>query len=221
MISLSDVKKNGQVNVFINQTEKYLDALNFTDHGYRHVEVVSGRCINLAKKLKLDKRGQEICGIAGFCHDMGNFMGRTMHHYWSSILFSQIFANQMDPEDLAIVLQAIVSHDKDELKIVNKASAILIIADKSDVHRSRVKGMKYSKKIENDIHERVNFATTDNKLFLNSKKKEIVLQVKIDEKVAKPIEYFEIFNDRMSFCRIAAKFLGYNFALIINNFKLS
>ena len=220
-LTLEEVKNNPFIDNFIKQTEKYLVALGYTDHGYRHVNIVSDRCMMLSRHLGLNQHDTELSGIAGYCHDMGNFLGRTQHHYWSAMMFSQIFIPEADPVDVSRVTQAIVTHDKDDLKIVDKISAILIIADKSDVHRDRVVASTSKHSLEQDIHDRVNFAATSNSLKVNRLRKQIVLKINIDTKEAKPMDYFEIFSDRMSFCRLAAEYLGYKFVLIINNFKLS
>lgn len=219
-LTLADVKSNPYVDNFIRQTEKYLIALGYTDHGFRHVGIVSQRCMDLAKQLGLSQHDQELAGIVGYCHDMANFLGRTQHHYWAAMLFSQIFIPEYEPEDVSRVCQAIVSHDKDDLKIVDKLSAVLILADKSDVHRSRVIDSD-AKDFDQDIHDRVNYAATGNSLTVDKKKKYVTLKIQIDTKQAEPIDYFEIFIDRMSFCRLAAEFLGYKFVLVINNFRLS
>lgn len=219
-LTLEGVKKNPYVDNFIQQTEKYLVALGFTDHGPRHVGIVADRCQMLARQLKLNAHDIELAGIAGYCHDMGNYMGRTQHHYWSAMLFSQIFIPEADPADISRVVQAIVTHDKDEIKIVDKLAAILILADKSDVHRDRVV-RKDLKGIMGDIHDRVNYAATSNSLKISTLRKQIVLRITIDTKEASPMDYFQIFSERMSFCQVAAQFLGYRFVLIINNFKLS
>lgn len=219
-LNLEDVKNNPYICNFIKQTEKYLTEIGYTDHGFRHIEIVSQRSIELAKKLGFNQHEQQLAGIAGYCHDMGNFLGRTQHHYWAAMLFSQIFIPEYDPEDISRVCQAIVSHDKNDLKIIDKLSAILILADKSDVHRSRVIN-KSNKNLKQDIHDRVNYAAIANSLIIDKKKKNIILKIKIDTQQAKPIDYFEIFIERMSFCRLAADFLGYKFVLIINNFQLS
>jgi hypothetical protein len=225
-LTLEDIKKNPYIDNFIKQTEKYLKAIGYTDHGPRHVGIVTERCMMLARQLKLNDHEIELAGISGYCHDMGNFLGRTQHHYWAAMLFSQIFINKYEPEDISRVTQAIVSHDKDDLKIVDKLSAILVIADKSDVHRDRVIRKDFGKNVginreADDIHDRVNYAATSNSLKVNPLRKQIVLRLKIDVKEASPMDYFEIFSARMSFCRIAAEYLGYRFVLIINNFKLS
>lgn len=219
-LTLEGVKQNPYVDNFIRQTEKYLTALGFTDHGYRHVNIVADRCMMLARQLRLNTQEIELAGIAGYCHDMGNYLGRTQHHYWSAMLFSQVFISEADPAEISRITQAIVTHDKDELKIVDKIAAVLVIADKSDVHRDRVISNNL-KNQEKDIHDRVNFAATSNSLKVDRLRRRIILKITIDAKEAKPMDYFEIFSERMSFCRLAAEFLGYKFVLIINNFKLS
>jgi uncharacterized protein len=218
-ITLAEVKANSYINEFIRQTDKYLIALGYTDHGYRHLDIVADRCLMMADKFGLSKHEAQLAAAAGYCHDMGNFLGRTQHHYWAAMLFSQIFIPEYEPSDISRVSQAIVSHDKDDLKIVDKITAVLILADKSDVHQSRV--INANRQGEMDIHDRVNFAAQANDLKINRLTKQVILKIKIDPKVAKPMDYFEIFSERMSFCRVAAEFLGYRFVLIINNFKLS
>ncbi|HNV96985.1 MAG TPA: phosphohydrolase [bacterium] len=221
MITLQQVKENKFVQEFINQSEKYLDAIGFTDHGRRHLSIVSDRARSLAKAIGLSEKDQEMCAIVGYCHDMGNFLGRTDHHYWGAMLFMQTFLKEIDnPEELATIMQAITSHDKDELKIVNAVAAVLILADKSDVHRTRVKTKKIID-ITSDIHDRVNYAAMKNDFSVNKLKKEIKLKIQIDTKITSPMDYFEIFIERMTFCKTAAEFLGYKFTLIINNSKLS
>ncbi|MFA5022448.1 MAG: HD domain-containing protein [Patescibacteria group bacterium] len=221
-LTLDLVKQNPKIKDFVNQTERYLNALGYTDHGTRHINIVADRAKSLAHKLGLSEREQELASIAGYCHDMGNFLGRTQHHYWASFLFSQVFLNEVDnPNDVSTIIQAIVSHDKDELKIVNKVTAVLILADKSDVHRSRVKNHKMRQNDpQEDIHDRVNYAVIDNDLIVDPKKKIITLRMQLDTKFSAPLEYFEIFTERMAFCRIAAEYLSYKFGLEINNFKL-
>lgn len=218
-LNLKTVKANLKIKDFIEKTEQLLDAIGYTDHGFRHINIVSDRARSLAGKLGLKKQDQELAAIAGYCHDMGNFLGRTQHHYWGAFLFSQVFMPLFeDSSGITAVMQAIASHDKDDLKLVNKISAILILADKSDVHRSRVKEKNLAK-IKSDIHDRVNYSVVKNDFSFN--KKEIILKLKVDAKITDPLEYFEIFTGRMAFCRQAAKYLGCKFKLIINDFKLS
>lgn len=219
MLTFQEVKKNPQILEFISQTDTLMKAIGFTEHGLRHVNLVAQRAGDLAKDAGLSKTEQQSACIAGFCHDMGNFLGRQQHHYWGALLFHQIFQNNCSPKELAIITQAIVNHDKYTMKLANRVSAVVVLADKSDVHRSRVT-TRSLKKIKEDIHDRVNYAVTKSDLQIKPNKKHIVLVLKIDTKFVPIIEYFEIFTERMSYCRQAADYLGYRFHLIINDFKL-
>jgi len=219
MLTFSQIKNHPQVIVFLRETEKALEALEYTEHGYRHAQLVADRARNLAKEIGLNKNEQELAAVAGYCHDFGNFLGRSQHHYWGALLFHQIFQNDFTPQELALITQAIANHDKEEMKFSNQLAAIIVLADKSDVHRSRVISRAFEK-IKADIHDRVNYATTETKLKVNKKEKKIVLTLKIDTKFVPIMEYFEIFTGRMAYCRQAAKYLGYKFSLVINNVKL-
>jgi metal-dependent HD superfamily phosphatase/phosphodiesterase len=204
---------------FITQTEEALLALSYTDHGLRHTDIVSNRSMEIAKKIGMTDREAELAGIAGFCHDMGNFMTRTYHHYFGSLLFHQIFQKDFLPEEMSTVMQAIANHDKKEMDFTHKISAILVLADKSDVDRSRV-FEKNMNEIKSDMHNRVNYATTESRLKVDNEKKRITLSLKIDTNFVPIMEYFEIFTERMTFCREAAEFLGYNFGIVINKIRL-
>ena len=219
MFTLNQVKNNSQVLEFIRQTEIRMRVLRYSEHGLRHANLVSDRAREIAKEITLTDREQEMCAIAGFCHDMGNFMSREYHNYFGSLLFHQIFNEKFEPKEMFKIVQAISNHDKAEMNFTNKISAILVLADKSDVRRSRVM-IKSVKEIKNDIHNRVNFATKESVLKVNKKKKTITLMLSIDSKSVPVMEYFEIFTKRMVYCRQAAKYLNYHFGLIINNFKL-
>lgn len=219
MIGLRNVKKNSQILGFINQTEAAMEALSYTNHGLRHSNIVADRAVQIARSLGLPEREGELAAISGFCHDMGNFMTRELHHHMGSILFGQTFSGKMDPKELTIIMQAISNHDKDEMNFVNVVSAILVLADKSDVDRSRV-SEKDMNKIKEDIHDRVNYAARQSALTVDKKKKQITLTLKIDTNFCPVIEYFEVFTGRMVFCRKAAQFLGYDFGLVINSFRL-
>jgi metal-dependent HD superfamily phosphatase/phosphodiesterase len=220
--TLEYVKKNSYVYEFIRQTDKYIDHLGYSDHGFRHVNIVADRSMSMAKKIGLSPKEIELAGIAGYCHDMGNYLGRTQHHYWGSMLFTQIFINDenCDPESLAVVNQAIADHDKNVNKLVSKVAAILVLADKSDVARDRIQiKIKDSKNIEN-IHTRVNWFVLDSDLRIYPERKVVKLVLKVDKSLS-VIEYFEIFAERMSYCTTAAKFLGYRFQMKINDVNFS
>lgn len=219
MITLDDVKKNPQILEFINQTEQAMEALKYTNHGLRHATIVSDRCMQIAKAIGLQAREAELAGIAGFCHDIGNFMTRTFHHFFGAMLFSQVFNSTFDPKELAMIMQAISNHDKEEMNFTHHISAILVLADKSDVDRTRVTDKELTH-MKTDIHDRVNYAARESMLKIEPSKKRITLTLKIDTNFCPVMEYFEIFTERMVFCRKAAQFLGYDFGLVINKFRL-
>lgn len=219
MITLNQVRKNPQVEEFIKQSVNSLIFEGYTDHGLSHLDLVADRARKIAREIGLSPKKQELSAIAAFCHDMGNFLSRTNHHYFGALLFHQVFQNEVPAEDLSLVMQAISNHDKEEMKFSNPVSAVLVLADKSDVRRSRVLVKKLDE-IKADIYDRVNFATTISKLRINKEKKVISLVLKIDTNFVPIIEYFEIFTERMTHCRGAAQYLGYKFGLVINNFKL-
>ncbi|MDI6820771.1 MAG: HD domain-containing protein [Patescibacteria group bacterium] len=219
-LKLNDIKKNEEVLAAIRESDKALEIMGFTEHGLRHLNIVSDRAQEIAKDIGMNEREIELSAIASFCHDMGNFMGRTQHHYWAAILFRQIFGNEMDGDELVTITQAIANHDKEEMKFTNKVAAVLVVADKSDVHKSRVRNQPIEATML-DIHDRVNYAVVDSSIKIDKEEKTIILALTIDVNLVPIIEYFEIFTERMSYCRKAAGYLGYRFSLIINNFKLS
>lgn len=218
-ITLNEVRKNSYVLEFINQSSRALGFYHYTDHGIDHLNLVANRSRELAQKISFSKDNQELCAIAGFCHDMGNFINRENHEHWGALLFQTIFQDKMPPKDMAVIMQAIANHDDYYAKILSSVGAIVVIADKSDVRKTRVV-TKDSRIIEKDIHNRVNFAVEENELSADLSKKIITLRLKIDTTFVPIMEYFEIFTERMVQCRKAAQFLGYKFGLIINDFKL-
>jgi len=219
MITLKEVQKNPLVTEFIKQTETTLKVHDYTHHGLRHANLVADRARTVARVIGLSKKEQELSSIAAFSHDMANFLSRTYHNYLGAVMFQQIFADDFSPKELALIMQAIANHDKYEMKFSNPISAVVVLADKSDVHRSRVT-IRDIKKIKTDIHNRVNYATKTSRLGINRKSKRITLSLKIDTKFVPLIEYFEIFTDRMVYCRKAASCLGYKFGLIINSVRI-
>jgi hypothetical protein len=219
MLTLKEVKKNPYLLEFIKQAEKRLRTLKYTNHGLDHAKLVAARARTVAKEIGLNKKEQELSAIAGFTHDFGNFLSRGYHNYLGALIFQQIFQDDFLPNELALIMQAIVNHDKYEMEFSDSISAVVVLADKSDVRRSRVT-VKDKKIIKEDIHNRVNYAVKHSKLGIDKKKKRITLSLKIDTNFVPIIEYFEIFTERMIYCRKAAQYLGYKFSLIINNFKL-
>ena len=221
MITLSQVKRNPQILRFIRETEKTLAELSYTDHGLRHSTVVADRALAISKEVGLTKEETRLSAIAGFCHDMANFLGRENHNYYGALLFHQVFQKKATPKELVRIMGAIAKHDEKEgnIRFTDLIAAIVVLADKADVHRSRVI-VKEMEDIKADIHDRVNYATTSSHLKIDKKKKKITLNLRIDTNFVPIMEYFEIFTDRMVYCRKAAEYLGYNFGLIINKFRL-
>jgi hypothetical protein len=193
--------------------------MSLTEHGLKHAEFVSNRALEIGQGIGFNLRNQDLVLSASYTHDIGNFLSRTYHHYFGSMLLFDIFKDKIDIKDLTIIMQAIANHDKEDMKLVHPVSAVVIIADKSDVRRERVLESDIEK-IKTDIHDRVNYATIENKMIINSQKKTITLKLKIDTNVCPIMEYFEIFTSRMNYCRLSAEYLKYHFSLIINDFKL-
>jgi hypothetical protein len=218
-ITLEEVKKNEQILEFIKQTRDALAALSFTDHGLSHANFVTERAQEISEAIGLDDREKDLAAISSFCHDMGNFLSRSNHNYLGALLFHQVFNGKFEPEEMAIIMQSITNHDRGDMALTNNVSAVTILADKSDVRRSRVI-TEDMEEIRSDIHDRVNYATKESEVRVDNKNKRIDLVLKIDTGFVPVMEYFEIFTDRMVYCRIAAEFLGYNFGLVINDFKL-
>lgn len=213
------IKENEIIKTWLCDSYHITKEMSLTEHGLKHAEFVSQRALEIAKKLNLDKRIQDLSLSSAYTHDVGNFLSRTYHHYFGSMLLFDILKEEINIKDLTIIMQAVANHDKEDMKLVHPVSAITIIADKSDVRRERVLE-KDIKKIKEDIHDRVNYATIENKLSVNFSNKTITLKLKIDTNVCPIMEYFEIFTSRMNYCRLSAEYLGCHFSLIINNFKL-
>ena len=217
-ITLEAVKKNQLVNNFITAANEYLGAVGYTEHGFRHVSLVASVAHNTLTHLNYPDPLPELAGIAGYLHDIGNVVNRQDHGQSAALIAMKILG-QMNatPEEIATIISAIGNHEEEIGEPVNPVAAALILADKSDVHKTRVRNPNM---IAFDIHDRVNFAAERSFLKVDTQKKLISLDLTIDTKISQVMEYFEIFMSRMIMCRRAAKFLGCNFELIINERKL-
>lgn len=219
-LTLNDVKQSEEISEFLIRTENRMKLIGYTDHGRRHAKIVSERSGQIAKKFNFHENEIEYAKIAGYCHDIGNFLDRKFHHLWGSILFYQVFRDKTDDLfGLNEIIQAISNHDKEDITVSSKIAAVLVIADKSDVSRDRV--LLPEKNIsERDIHNRVNFAVKKSYLDISSDNTYINLILELDTKIASISEYVEIFSERMNYCRKASNFLGSQFGLMINNYPL-
>jgi metal-dependent HD superfamily phosphatase/phosphodiesterase len=217
-ISLEEVKKNPIVNVLVRSANDYLGTLGYTEHGVRHVSLVASIAENVLLYLDYPKRIQELAGIAGYIHDIGNVVNRHDHGQSAALLAMRLLKDMgMTPQEVALIISAIGNHEEQSGDPVNPIAAVLILADKSDVHKTRVRNRDISKY---DIHDRVNFAVERSFLKVIKERKIISLQLTIDTQISKVMEYFEIFMSRMLMCRRAASFLNCTFELIINERKL-
>jgi len=216
-ISYATVRLDPEVQSLIRNANRNLGAIGYTEHGFRHVGLVANIARNILKKMGFDERHQELAAIAGYLHDVGNVVSRHGHARTGALLAHSILSRLgAGPEDTAIVMGAIGSHE-DEGHMgdpVHAVSAALILADKSDVHRSRVRNADPT---TFDQHDRVNFAATSSRLEVDPEAKSVTLELTIDTSIAPVMQYFEIFLPRMLMSRRAAETLGYSFHITIND----
>jgi len=218
LITLKELKENKEVSTYIKMANLHLKAMGYTDHGSRHVNLVANRAEEVMKQLNYSKRDQELAAMAGYLHDIGNVVSRHDHGQSGAVLSQRILDKMgMDTEEIALIIAAIGNHEEQSGHPVNHIAATLILADKSDVHRSRVCNKDIS---TFDIHDRVNYGAEHSDLVISSEEKTITMIVDIDLSITTVVEYFEIFLARMIMCRRAADFLKCNFGLVINDSKL-
>ena len=218
MITLNEIKLDVQVRAYLDKADEHMSAIGYTEHGHRHAKVVSKSALEIISKLGYPKRICELAHIAGYLHDIGNIVGRYDHGQVSAMLTNNILIRLgMEPQEVASVIGAIGNHEEETSDPVNIVCAGLIIADKSDVHRSRVRNPHM---ISFDIHDRVNYAAKRSFLKIDKARKTITLELVIDTDISQVMEYFEIFLSRMIISRRAAKFLKCKFRLIINKTRL-
>ena len=216
-VGLDVVKADPEVQAFIRNANRNLAAIGYTEHGFRHVGLVANIARNILKRMGFDRRQQELAAIAAYLHDIGNVVSRFDHARTGALLAHGILRRLgAIPEDTAIVMGAIGSHE-DEGHIgepVHAVSAALILADKADVHRSRVRNPDPT---TFDQHDRVNFAATSSRLRIDPDTRSVTLELEIDTSIAPVMHYFEIFLPRMLMSRRAAEALGYAFHITIND----
>jgi len=218
MITLKDIKENKELDALIRGAQKQLNAIGYTEHGHRHISIVSKRAGDILEKLGYPERTVELTRIAGYMHDIGNCVNRVDHAHTGAILAYNILKEMgMLIEEITEIMMAIGNHDENTGTAVSDISAALILADKSDVHRDRVVNKNLS---TFDIHDRVNYAVTNADLIMNEKERKVTLNLTIDTKISPVLDYFEIFMQRTMMCKYAAKYLKIWFELIINDTKL-
>lgn len=214
LITLEKVKSDRQVDAYIKRADENLSVIGYTEHGRRHSGLVAKRAYDTLMELKVSAREAELSAIAGYLHDIGNVFNRFNHPYTGAVLAHTLLRDlDMDLDEITAIVAAIGNHDDDGWEPVSRISAGLILADKSDVHRSRVRNPDM---IKFDIHDRVNYAVNKSTLEVDVEKTTITLSLTIDLGISSVMEYFEIFLNRMLYCKRAANFLGNQFRLVVN-----
>ena len=218
MITIDDVKENETVVKLIAKADEVLGVMGYTEHGQRHSSLAANIAYNIMMRLGKGEERAQLAAIAGYMHDIGNLINRDFHAQTASVMAFHILSEMgMDTADIAEVVAAIGNHDERDGYPISDVSAAVILADKSDVHRSRVRNTEMLKV---DIHDRVNYAAEESFLRIDDEKKIASLEIRIDTSISQVMEYFEIFLSRMLVCKRAAEFLGLKFALVINDNKL-
>ena len=218
MITFEDVKNNIEVNALVEGSQKQLNALGYTEHSVRHVTMVANRAAEVLETLGYPEERIELAKIAGYMHDIGNCVNRVDHAHTVAILAYQILKGMgMDSAKRTEIMMAIGNHDEQTGTAVSDISAALILADKSDVHRSRVVNKNIS---TFDKHDKVNYAVTNSEFKISKEERKVTLNLTIDTKISPVLDYFEIFMERTMMSKHAAKYLGIWFELIINDTKL-
>jgi uncharacterized protein len=217
-VALADVQAHEGVQTFIALADRYLGELGYTEHGFRHAGLVARIAYNVLHRLDYEERMCELAAISGYLHDLGNFVSRTMHSQTGAAISYDLLKDLgMSYGEVGVVLGAIGNHEEQFGQPVNPAGAALIVADKSDVHRTRV---RLQDPTQFDIHDRVNHAVEHSFLRVDSAARTLTLELTIDTELAGVMEYFEIFLSRMVMCRRAAEFLECQFKIDINGTQL-
>lgn len=208
------IKKDESIKVYITQADASLAVLGYTEHSFAHVGRVAEMAGYLLKTLGHDDRTVELARIAGFMHDIGNLVNRVDHSQSGAVMAFRILDNMGFPADeISMIVTAIGNHDEGTGVPVSPMAAALILADKSDVRRSRV---RVKDQAAFDIHDRVNYSVTSSQLKINDEHTAVTLELAVDTQFSSVMDYFEIFMNRMLLCRKAAQALGLTFSLLIN-----
>ena len=223
-ITYEYIKRNKDVQTYISSADAALSSIGYTEHSNAHVERAAATAFMILDTLGYDERTCELAQIAAYMHDIGNVVNRVNHAQTGAVMAFRLLDNLgMPPEEIALIISAIGNHDENSAAPVTPVAAALIIADKSDVRRSRVRPAERELAEHGtlpDIHDRVNYAVKNSKLSFTEDKKELVLTLDIDTDISSVMEYFEIFLSRMSLCKTAARSLGVSFGVVINNSKI-
>lgn len=217
-MTYAEIRNNEEVCALLDRGNQNLGVLGFTDHSEAHCLLVAERAAYILRKLGYSDREEELARIAGFMHDIGNAINRTHHAELGALLANDILKQtDMPMADRIAVIAAIGQHDESTGRSMDPISAALILADKTDVRRNRVRTKEESRF---DIHDRVNYAVTGTSVKVDPEKKTIALNLQVDDSICTMYEYFDIFLTRMLMCRGAAEMLGCQFRLTVNGGKV-
>ncbi len=217
-MTYQEIRQNEAIKTYIEAADESLRALGYTEHSFAHVGMVAERAEYILKSLDFPERKIELAKIAAYLHDIGNLVNRVEHSQSGAVMAFRILDKLgFLPEEIAEITTAIGNHDEGTGVPVNPIAAALILADKSDVRRSRVRNEDIT---HFDIHDRVNYSVTKSELKINEAKSLIKLKLSVDTRMGSIMDYFEIFMERMILCRKAAEKLGLQFKLMINEQQL-
>ena len=217
-MTYEEIKNNEEINTYIRQADLSLSALGYTEHSFAHVTLVAENAGYILQTLGYDERTIELAKIAGYLHDIGNLVNRVEHSQSGAIMAFRILDHlNFPPDETGMIVSAIGNHDEGTGVPVSPLAAALILADKSDVRRNRVRNQD---EVSFDIHDRVNYSVTKAELKINEAQTIIKLKLSVDTRYGSVMDYFEIFLQRMILCRKAAEKLGLQFKLIINEQQL-
>mgnify|MGYP004533043133 CR=1 FL=1 len=217
-MTYQEIQKDEAIRVYVTQADASLGALGYTGHSFPHVMHVAELVGYVLETMGYPERTVELGKIAGYLHDIGNLVNRVDHSQSGAVMaFVLLTRMQFPPEEIAIITAAIGNHDEGNGVPVNPVAAALILADKSDVHRGRVRNRDMS---SFDIHDRVNYSVTKSELKINEAHTIVKLKLTVDTHFSSVMDFFEIFMNRMILCRKAAETLGLRFTLIINEQQL-
>ena len=217
-ITLDAVQNDPELSLFIASADRVMEGMGFTEHGFRHANLVASISYQVLHRLGFTEREADLACVAGYLHDVGNMMTRESHAQTGAVLVYHTLKERTAGNDLAAIMAAIANHEEDDGYAVSPIAAAVILADKSDVHRSRVRRTGTP---NSDIHDRVNSAVEQSFLRVDSDARTVTLELSIDTGISQVMEYFEIFLGRMQMCRHAADRLDARFRLTINGAELA
>lgn len=213
IVTYKYIQQNPDIRTYIKNADAAVEAQGFTEHSFAHVEKTAASVELILSTLNYSERTIELGKIAAYLHDIGNVVNRSEHAQSGAVMAFRLLDNfDMPADEICAIVSAIGNHDEATAQPINAISAALIIADKTDVRRSRVR----TEMINFDIHDRVNYAVEKSELYFNEDKSAIILELSIDSEISPVMEYFEIFLQRMLLCKRSAEFLGIKFHLRIN-----